>query len=154
LGFHAEALAGKPVKIEIAFSGMWWSEDQLIGLDEDHPPPMATRVKLDQWIDEFDVLPPHPDLVDVDVTVKGARGSAKIPVRATYQWGFKGHFTAPKPLFQETVYLSSSPEPSFRGTINVMKYLNGRRLPDCLRVRVKVADQSPAIADLPVVVGD
>jgi hypothetical protein len=133
---------------------MWWSEDQIPGVDENHPPPMNTRVKLDQWIDEFDVLPPHPDLVDVDVTVKGAHGSAEMPVRATYQWGFKGHFTAPKPLFQEMVDLSSSLERSFRGTVNVMKYLHGRRLPDCLRITVKVGTQSPAIARLPVLVGD
>jgi hypothetical protein len=154
-GFHVEALAGKPAGIEITFSGMWWSEDQLNGLDEKHPPPMATRIKLDQWIDDFDnVWPPHPDLVDVDVTLKGVHGSAKTPVRATYQLSFKGHFTAPKPLFNKMVDLSSGSERSVRGTINVMKYISYRRWPDRLRVRVNVGTQSPAIADLPVEIGD
>jgi hypothetical protein len=55
---------------------------------------------------------------------------------------------------RETADLSSSPERSFRGTVDVLKYLDQGHLPDRLRITVKVADQPPVIADLPMVMGD
>ncbi len=150
----SNAVAAEPnVKAVIVFSGMWWSEQQVAGLDPNHPPAMTTRATLDQWNAE-DQWPPHPDVVDVDVTLTGTQSASNVPVQIGYRWFAKGHLTPLRVLKNDLVTFASGSDQTLHASVKVGDYLNQGHLPKRLRVEIKIASQEPIVRELPFVVGD
>ena len=54
---------------EVSFSCLWWSEAQMEGLNPNSPPPKATETKLTKWEYSDPIGVPHPDVLDVVVTL-------------------------------------------------------------------------------------
>jgi hypothetical protein len=146
--------AESAVKADIVFSGMWWSEQQVVGMNPDHPPPMTTRAMLGQWNAEDNQWPPHPDVVDVDVTLTGKRSTSNVPVQIGYQWYAKGQFTPLKMLRKDTLNFDGETGQTLHSSIKVMEYLNQEHFPKRLRVVINIASQKPIIKELPLVLGD
>ena len=146
--------AESDVKADIVFSGMWWSEQQVVGMNPDHPPPMTTRAILDQWNAEDNQWPPHPDVVDVDVTLTGKASTSNLPVQIGYQWHAKGRLTPLKILIKDNLHFDGGTAQTLHASVKVMEYLNQEHYPKRLRVVVNIASQKPIIKELPLVVGD
>jgi hypothetical protein len=148
LGVHASALADAPVKAKIVFSGLWWTRQQVPGMDPDHPPPKETRATITNWDGSDPEWPPHPDIVDVDVTLTGPASAAKIPVTISYQWLERRHSTRPSILVQDTADLSSRSSRPLHATVNVSEYLDQEHFPDRLRIIVKIGAHPAIVKDL------
>jgi hypothetical protein len=73
---------------EVEFRCLWWSTAQMENFDPNNPPPKATEVAIERWEYSDPVGVPHPDIVDVVVTLKSNGGGGKGAVSATLsgQW--------------------------------------------------------------------
>jgi hypothetical protein len=153
--FAPLTLRAEPLKINIAFSGLWWSEDQLNGMDPNNPPPKTTRHRLQKWEWTGDQWPPAPDVVDVDVTLSGGAAAAKTTAQISYQYGLgRGRLSPPKQLLATTIDLSPHGDAtSLRGPLPLLRDA-GKLHPEFVQVTVKVGAQPPATARLPITVGD
>jgi hypothetical protein len=147
-------LAAEPLKVDVTFSGLWWAQDQVDGMNPDHPPPKTTRVRFQEWNAEDNQWPPHPDVVDVDVAVSGAGTTTKAPVEIDYQYDVGGHLSPPKQLVKTDIDLPPGQSISLHGAIKVMDYLRKDHRPDFLKVTVKIAGQPTTTAQLSFVLGD
>ncbi len=52
------------------YKAMWWSEDQMDGLNPDEPPPKELEITLSKWDSSDPIGTPNPDTVDLLVTIK------------------------------------------------------------------------------------
>lgn len=162
------ASAADQVKVDVAFSGLWWTEKQVYKFGEevaegiertgkqfDIPlPPKETRTVIKKW--DFggdDMMPPHPDVVDVDVTVS-ASVSVKEPVEITYQYEEKGRRTAPVVLARSMIDLALGASQVVHGSINLNDYLEHHHRPEAIRVTTTLGKRRSVTANLPVVLGD
>jgi hypothetical protein len=55
------------LKAAVTFRCLWWSENQMDGLNPNSPPPKTTEVVLKKWEYSDPIGVPHPDVVDVVV---------------------------------------------------------------------------------------
>ena len=70
---------GAKVSAQARFLCKWWSEDQMNGLDPNHPPPKNTEIVIEKWDYSDPVGTPHPDVVDLVVEIKN---ESDVPVAA------------------------------------------------------------------------
>jgi hypothetical protein len=147
------APAAEQIKVDVAFSGLWWGYDQLEGMDMRNPPPMTTRATIKEWDAGDNQWPPHPDTVDVDVTV-AAGGSLKEPVEVSYQYEAKGRLTAPKTIVRSVIDLAPGATQVLHGSINVMGYISHLNRPKFVRVTTRIGKRPAVTAELPFVLGD
>jgi hypothetical protein len=148
------AHGAEPIKVDVAFSGLWWAYEQLKGMDMSNPPPMTTRATIKEWDAGDNQWPPHPDVVDVDVTVT-AGVALKEPIEVSYQYEAKGRLTAPKRIISGVIDLAPGASQVLHGSINVMGYLSEtHRRPRFVKVTAKVGRAPPVTAQLPFVLGD
>lgn len=145
--------AAAQIKVEVAFSGLWWGYEQLEGMDMRNPPPMTTRATIKEWDAGDNQWPPHPDMVDVDVTV-AAEVALKEPVEVSYQYEAKGRLTAPKKIVRSLIDLAPGATQVLHGSINVMGYISHLNRPKFVRVTTRIGKRPPVTADLPFVLGD
>jgi hypothetical protein len=82
------ASAAPAVRADVAFTCLWWSEAQMEGLNPNAPPPKNTEVKLTKWEYSDPVGVPHPDTVDVVVTLANSGGQAlsNLEVEVAVEW--------------------------------------------------------------------
>src|SRR5215472_4906630 len=66
---HREPAAAS-LQADVSFTCLWWSEAQMEGLNPNSPPPKNTEVKLAKWEYSDPVGVPHPDTIDVVVTLR------------------------------------------------------------------------------------
>ena len=80
--------AAPEVRADVAFTCLWWSEAQMESLNPNAPPSKNTEVKLTKWEYSDPVGVPHPDSVDVVVTLANSGGQAKstVEVRVDGEW--------------------------------------------------------------------
>ena len=74
------------LKAKGTFRTLWWSTDQMEGLDVDSPPEKATEVTLERWEYSDPVGVPHPDTVDVLVRLDGGQKGLQVDVEASYRF--------------------------------------------------------------------
>lgn len=76
------------VRADVTFACLWWSEAQMEGLNPNAPPPKNTEVKLTKWEYSDPVGVPHPDTVDVVVTLanSGGQGLSNLEVEVAGEW--------------------------------------------------------------------
>jgi hypothetical protein len=96
--------------------------------------------------------PPHPDVVDVDVTV-ASDGAVKERVEVSYQYKVKGRLTAPATLVRRAVDLAPASK-VLHGSIHLQEYIDNVQHPTSVRVITRIGNRPPTIATLPVVIGD
>ena len=85
-GPSASAAPPERVAVAIGFECLWWSSDQMAGLDPNHPPPKTTRVRLDKWEYSDPVGVPHPDTIDVTIDVANGAATVQEPLEVAVQW--------------------------------------------------------------------
>jgi hypothetical protein len=168
------AVPGKPnVSVEVSFRCLWWSPEQMNGLNPNAPPPKTTEVSIDKWEYSDPVGVPHPDKIDVVIQIKNESADAASALAdVTGRWRV-GPFTdekraewgATSSLGREGPFRI---EPSQAHTIRVpvdiatkMAELEKTEAwPYALRVDVSIADAgsqatlASAQAELPIFRGD
>jgi len=82
-----EAPAPK-LRADVSFACLWWSEAQMEGLNPDAPPPKNTEVRITKWEYSDPVGVPHPDVVDIVVTLVDSSGQARsdLEVEVATEW--------------------------------------------------------------------
>jgi hypothetical protein len=75
-------------RAEITFVCLWWSEAQMEGLNPNAPPPKTTEVQLAKWEYSDPVGVPHPDTIDVVVTLANTsdRAWSNLVVEVAGEW--------------------------------------------------------------------
>jgi hypothetical protein len=83
-----EPPAATQLAVDVRFTAMWWSEAQMEGLDPNNPPPKSTEVELARWEYTDPVGVPHPDEMDILVSVanKGATPLSDLIVTTEGEW--------------------------------------------------------------------
>jgi hypothetical protein len=83
-----EATPHYPIQTDLSFSCLWWSEDQQVGLSLNSPPPKTTEVKITEWQYSDPVSTPHPDQVDLIVSLanKDAQDLTNLEVEVSGEW--------------------------------------------------------------------
>jgi hypothetical protein len=87
-GPRPQEAASPALHADVAFACLWWSEAQMEGLNPNAPPPKKTEVKLTKWEYSDPVGVPHPDTVDVMVTLANSGGQAlsNLDVEVAGEW--------------------------------------------------------------------
>lgn len=82
------ASAAPALRADVAFACLWWSEAQMEGLNPNAPPPKNTEVKLTKWEYSDPVGVPHPDTLDVVVTLANSGGQtlSNLEVEVAGEW--------------------------------------------------------------------
>ena len=84
---HQAKTAAPAVRAEVAFACLWWSEAQMESLNPNAPPPKNTEVKLTKWEYSDPVGVPHPDTVDVVVSLESAgQDVSSLEAEVTGEW--------------------------------------------------------------------
>ena len=84
----SRAASAPALRADIAFTCLWWSEAQMEGLNPNAPPPKNTEVKLTKWEYSDPVGVPHPEVIDVVVTLTntGSEAVSNVDVEVAGQW--------------------------------------------------------------------
>lgn len=79
---------GPDLSTEISYRALWWSLEQMNGLNPNAPPPKTTDVKLDKWEYSDPIGVPHPDVVDVAVAVENRsdRPARNVVIEVGSRW--------------------------------------------------------------------
>ena len=164
------ASAGK-LHTEISFLCLWWSESQMEGMNPNSPPPKNTEVKLSKWEYSDPIGVPHPDTVDVAVTVQnpGSEALSNLEVEIRVQWktGPEGKQSAatwlePTVLKKQGISVDAGGQQTVRAPVDLKKQMDQlgkqKKWPFALRaiaeVRTAGAVVSQGQADLPIKPGD
>jgi hypothetical protein len=167
------AASAPNVMAAVTFRCLWWSEEQMKGLNPNSPPPKATEVTIKRWEYSDPIGAPHPDVVDVVVDLRNRTDAPAnnlvVYVSALWQigpqknkaravWGKRAllrRFSA--------VSLDAHGSQTLRAPVNLaekMKKLVGARSwPWRLRAQITVTSVSGKLlhrntADLPIIPGD
>ena len=154
-----EAPAAPTLAVHVQFTAMWWSEAQMEGLDPNDPPPKNTEVELTRWEYTDPVGVPHPDIVNILVTVenRGTKPVSDLTVTSEGEWKIGPLEDESHGRWGETVILGKAdrlqvPAASTR-TIRVP--VNLKQMMDALRpqdqwpyvLRVDVSVEQPGVAE-------
>jgi hypothetical protein len=138
-------------EIDASYHALWWSPNQMVGLDPNHPPKKATPVVLSKWEYSDPVGVPHPDIVTLVVTFKpNIVAASRVSVRTRWRVGRKW-LKGPRVEAPEKSVAAGTNSVSFE--IPVADGIN-RLSPNLLRSDVLVNGHVAAHADLPVQIGD
>jgi len=74
-------VAAPSVDASLSFKGMWWSKSQMEGLNPNSPPPKTQAVDLERWEYTDPIGVPHPDTVDVVLSVSNRNGFPAEQIR-------------------------------------------------------------------------
>ena len=171
----AAATADAPqLGVDVRFAALWWSQEQMEGLDPNNPPPKNTQVFLTHWEYTDPVGVPNPDVMDVVITVdnKGAQPVSNLVVTAQGAWKVGPLADETKAAWTEPVALNKS-EPfeipaaskhEIRAQVNLKQMMDSLRpedrWPHMLRVSVDVVQSgsnsslAKAQADFPIKAAD
>lgn len=166
----------KPVKISssVDFRCLWWSPEQMNGLDPDAPPPKATEVILQKWEYSDPVGVPHPDLLDVVVTVTNDSDIAvtNVAINVSVAWKI-GNFKDERRSDWTPITTLEDSEPFsleahetkvLRVSVNLAEKITElnktNNWPYTLRAKAKVTKKDASLllavsqAELPIIAGD
>jgi hypothetical protein len=169
----ASAASPGTLHTDISFLCLWWSESQMEGMNPNSPPPKNTEVKLSKWEYSDPIGVPHPDTVDVAVTVQN-RGSAalsnlEVEIRVQWKTGPEKKPSAatwlePTGLNKQGVSVEAGGQQTVRASVDLKKQMDQlekqKKWPFALRAIAEVraagsaSVASQAQADLPIKPGD
>lgn len=131
------------------FECLWWSENQMAGLNPNNPPPKTTPTRLEKWEYSDPIGVPHPDDVTLVLNLPTkVRGLVKIE----YQWiGRKGSGIA-RAMVESTAF-GETGNVIVRATIPVKRAIENLH-PAKLHAVVYVSDKVISAFDLPIILGD
>jgi hypothetical protein len=83
-----ETAGAGEVRLDLGFSCLWWSTAQMEGMNPNAPPPKNTEVRISKWEYSDPIGVPHPDVVDVVITLTngGRQAVANLEVEVAGQW--------------------------------------------------------------------
>lgn len=86
--FNAPATGARDLAADINFTCKWWSEADMDGMNPNAPPPKTTEVKLTKWEYSDPIGVPHPDVVDIAITLKNGGSSplSDLEVEVAGKW--------------------------------------------------------------------
>ena len=162
------------VRAEVGFTCLWWSEAQMEGLNPNAPPPKNTEVKLTKWEYSDPVGVPHPDTVDVVVTLVNSVGQtiSNLEVEVAGEWKDGPLQEATSAAWSQPAVLQLfqgvSVKPSAAQTLRVpvdfkakmeslskqQKWPYGLRVTVTVRVPGSSQPLAQAVAELPIKPGD
>jgi hypothetical protein len=158
------------LQTDIAFLCMWWSEAQMEGLNPNSPPPKNTEVKLSKWEYSDPIGVPHPDTLDVAVTVQNPNAAASnldVEIRVQWRTGPQGKPSAatwsePVVLKHEGLSVEAGGRQTVKVPVDLKKKMDElekqKKWPFALRaiagVKAASAVVSQAQAELPIKPGD
>jgi len=168
------AKSSSPGKLptEISFSCLWWSESQMEGLNPNSPPPKNTEVKLSKWEYSDPIGVPHPDTVDVAVTVHNPTSESlsnlEVEIRMQWKTGPLGKQSAaiwsePTVVKRQGISVEAGGQQTVRASVDLKKQMDQldkqKKWPFVLRAVAEVRTPasgvvSQAQADLPIKPGD
>jgi hypothetical protein len=161
------------VSATVSFRCLWWSEEQMNGLNPNSPPPKNTEVRIEKWEYSDPIGVPHPDVVDVVVELRNEgevkAGNLVVDVSAFWMTGpqkskARARWERRVSLRRfSAVSLEARAAQTLRVGVNVaekMKKLRATRSwPWTLRAQITVSTASGKLlakttADLPITPGD
>lgn len=168
----ASASRGK-LHTEISFWCLWWSESQMEGLNPNSPPPKTTEVKLSKWEYSDPIGVPHPDTIDVAVTVENPSNETvsnlEVEIRLQWKTGPQRKESAatwlePTVLKQQGISIEARGQQTVKAPVDLKKQMDQldkqKKWPFTLRAIAEVRALgtsnvfSKAQADLPIKPGD
>jgi hypothetical protein len=83
-----ETAGAGEVRLDLGFSCLWWSTAQMEGMNPNAPPPKNTEVRLSKWEYSDPIGVPHPEVVDVVITLtnSGRQPLSNLEVEVASQW--------------------------------------------------------------------
>jgi hypothetical protein len=159
---------------DVAFACLWWSEAQMEGLNPNAPPPKKTEVRITKWEYSDPIGVPHPDDVDIVVTIANTSGRAisNVDVELAGEWNEGSRRSAadavwsPQTVIQTfpTVSIAASGRQTLRAAVSLksemdalarlQKWPYGFRATVTVRVRGTDEPLFKTRADLPIRRGD
>jgi len=141
-GADAAASQGKAtpaVAVAVAFVCLWWSEAQMEGLNPNAPPPKQTEVRITKWEYSDPIGVPHPDVVDIVVTLvnSGTQVLSNLEVEVASEWNEGSNRAAAKAVWSPSTVIQSFPSVSLGSA--------GRQI---LRVPVNLKAKMDSLAKL------
>jgi hypothetical protein len=141
-------IAAAASRLEAHYECYWWSEDQMVGLNPNKPPPKETRVRIERWEYSDPIGVPNPDEVILVIHL-GSTPPDAVSVRAS--WLTK-KWSTPE---LRTLAVRRDGEQVAEVKIPVRQFIYQMH-PKKLRSVITVKDQKDQVTtvDLPIVVGD
>jgi hypothetical protein len=150
----SQAAAPSALRADVAFVCLWWSEAQMEGLNPNAPPPKKTEVRITKWEYSDPVGVPHPDVVDIVVTLanSGNQVLSNLEVDVASEWKEGSLRAAAGAVWSQPRVLRKFPEVSvgssgqqvLRVTVNLKEKMDSlgtqQKWPYGLRATVTVRD--------------
>ena len=141
--------APKLTLIVAHYECLWWSEQQMEGLDPNHPPRKETPTRITKWEYSDPVAVPHPDVVTLVAQIPS---EIKGDVRVAIQWKRK-KWSPVHVLKATSVVAEADGSRTLRADIAVDGEIRAHR-PGALRSVLLVGDRAVRTIDLPIELGD
>lgn len=168
------AAATPVVQVDVAFTCLWWSDAQMEGLNPNAPPPKNTEVTIKKWEYSDPVGVPHPETVDIVVTLVNTSGEilSNLEVEVSGAWKDGPLHSPARAVWSQPTVLKKfdgvSVGPSEPRTLRVPVEIKSRmdplykrgQWPFGFRTTVAVRRQGSteplarAVTDLPIIAGD
>ncbi len=162
------------IRADIDFTCLWWSEAQMEGMNPNAPPPKGTEVRLKKWEYSDPVGVPHPDTIDVLITLTTDKTEALLnaEVQVDGQWkqgplrnAAGAKWAAPAVLKQSRIVaVPSSGSWTLRVPVDLKSVMEtsrkqrqwpyGLRVTATVRVPGSAGPATKASAELPITPGD
>ncbi|MCC6365384.1 MAG: hypothetical protein IT165_17865 [Bryobacterales bacterium] len=126
-----------PVAVKTSFRCLWWSEQQMNGLDPDNPPEKGTEMELRKWEYSDPVGVPHPDVVDVTLEMTNIGARKAVLVETSVRWRIG-------PVDESRDAVWSAWAPLGKAEVGAVDFGEGRKV----RVPVDLAAKMQALAPL------
>lgn len=83
----ASANVKPEISTRVSFRCLWWSAEQMIGLNPNAPPPKTMDVPIQKWEYSDPIGVPHPDVVDLVIEVRNESAvAADLVAEAKARW--------------------------------------------------------------------
>lgn len=87
-----EPTTTETIEVEIVFSALWWSVDQMEGLNVSNAPPKQSRINLAKWEASDPVGTPHPKSFDVIAIINTPASAPQASIALKRRLGIGGLF--------------------------------------------------------------
>ena len=136
----------------IAFECLWWSSDQMIGLDPNRPPPKATKVRLEKWEYSDPVGVPHPESIDIVIEIDAGAEAVRKTMEVSVRWKVKKWLSS-KIILKAPLELQRGEHKKVVVSVEIGPDID-RLKPSLLQANMTFGGLTVARSNLPVLVGD
>ena len=136
--------------IQAHYECLWWSSEQMIHLDPNHPPEKRTPTRIDHWEYTDPIGVPHPDVVTLVIEVPA---DTKGDVSVGFKWLISGKWVASATRAHPAASLAGDGSRTFRVDVRVKESIEERKA-SRLRAVILVDGKTVKNANLPIQLGD